>query len=171
MERKNRESISLSGSAKVVVKDAKTGRVTDEIYCTNVITDNGRNTIARGLVDGSLLFYAYYEYPPGDYRVGRKTPYIALGEGSGTPAPTDTELFALVEASVKSASISYSGNTWQYFTRYMPEDANGHTYTELGVYETGSHTSGVLINHLMLPVSIEKTPDILVDVYVTITVS
>ncbi len=167
MERKNRESISLSGSAKVVVKDAKTGRVTDEIYCTNVITDNGKATIARGLVD-SLLFYIYAE---DGWHIGRKTAYIALGEGTGTPAPTDTELFALVGASVKSASISYSGNTWQYFTRYMPEDANGHTYTELGVYETGSHTSGVLINHLMLPVSIEKTPDILVDVYVTITVS
>jgi len=167
MERKNRESISLSGSAKVVVKDAKTGRVTDEINCTNVITDNGRNTIARGLVDGSLLFHYDHFYD----RIERNTPYIALGEGSGTPAPTDTALFALVEASVKSASISYSGNTWQYFTRYMPEDANGHTYTELGVYETGDHTSGVLINHLMLPVSIEKTPDILVDVYVTITVS
>ena len=168
MERKNRESISLSGSAKVVVKDAKTGRVTDEICCTNVITDNGRNLIARALVDGYLLFYAYKEVA---CKIGRKTPYIALGEGTGTPAPTDTELFALVGASVKSASISYSGNTWQYFTRYMPEDANGHTYTELAVYETGSHTSGVLINHLMLPVSIEKTPDILVDVYVTITVS
>ena len=78
---------------------------------------------------------------------------------------------------------------WQYHVRYMPEDGNGYTFTELGIFENipyhwysinnvyheyyippQHYTDGVLFEHAVLSQSLTKTLDILVDVYVTIKI-
>jgi len=78
---------------------------------------------------------------------------------------------------------------WQYHVRYTPEEANGYTYTEVGIFENipptwylinddyreyyippNHYTKGTLFEHALLPESIDKTPDILLDVYVSIQI-
>jgi len=93
------------------------------------------------------------------------------------------------------ADLTYLDGTggvrgFQYHARYMPEELNGYTFTEVGIYENippkwyqvgdysyaeyyippDRYTAGVLFEHALLPQSIEKTPDIMLDVYVTIKI-
>ena len=151
---------------RFVVRDARTGEVLKEIVKKNVLTTAFKNFLASAWASGKFL------YGDGDYRYKW---YLVLGTGSGTPSDTDTGLFSAVPSSAKSGSLSSSNNTVQYYVRYLPEDANGYTYTEAGIYDHCStepetdYTSGQLINHLLIDPAITKDSSILVDVYVTIT--
>lgn len=143
---------------KFVVRDAKTGEVVKEVEKKNVLT-----TVAK-------QFFAQ-AYGNGTFRSG-KTWYLVLGTGSGTPAETDTSLFTEVASTAKNGTITVSNNTVQFYVRYLPEEANGYTYTEAGIYDncdSGDYTTGSLINHVLIDPSVTKDSTILLDVYVTIT--
>ena len=149
---------------RFVVRDARTGEVVKEIVKKNVLTTAFKNFLASAWASGSFKCTV-------DGTTTRYKWYLVLGTGSGTPSDTDTGLFTAVPSSAKSGSLSYSNNTVQYYVRYLPEDANGFTYTEAGIYDhcTDDYTTGQLINHLLIDPAITKDSSILVDVYVTIT--
>ena len=141
-----------------IVRDAKTGKVLEDIKQHNIITNGGLGIMASRFAN------------PWSGHVW----CLALGTGSGTPDPSDTGLFVEVPESRKSGSVSVPDtNQVQYYVRYMPEEANGYIYTEAGIFENvaGDLSGGTLINHLMLSPTLEKTENILVDFYVTITFS
>lgn len=87
------------------------------------------------------------------------------------------------------AELTSGTRYWEYHVRYTPEEINGYTYTELGIYENipyhwylvnetyheyyippQHYTEGVLFNHVVLQTPIQKTPDIMIDVYVRIQI-
>lgn len=147
------------------VRDAKTGKLIDKIEKENVVTDGGKEFIASTFLRGHQQTTEPLHW------------VLVLGTGSGTPAPTDTNLWSPVDASEKTGSLTYSANIIQYYVRYLPEDANGYTYTEAGIYDgipdsvwSGGtppfYPNGTLINHVLIDPAITKTSDILVDVYI-----
>ena len=159
-----KEYPKVSGEAKIIVRDAETMKVLREQKIRNVITNGGLGVFAQALASPFASNSNRYYW------------YLVLGTGSGTPSNTDTSLFTPVEGSAKHGSLSATGSSTTYYVRYLPEEANGYTYTEAGIYDkvpdSGTpYTSGVLINHLMLSPTLEKTSAILVDFYMTITFS
>jgi len=107
---------------------------------------------------------------------------IVLGTGSGTPSESDTDLFLPIPETDRQAEITVTDNYVEYHVRYLPEEANGYTYTEVGLFERvpetvdpelgpipAPYTQGEMFIHAMLDTSIEKTEDILLDVYIRIT--
>ncbi len=168
MELKEKSKVSFDW--KIVVRDAKTEKILRVINKRNVITNGGLGIFAKALADP-------FEAP------GKPTDryywYLVLGTGAGTPAASDTGLFTPVGDSAKHGTLTSSGAVATYYVRYLPEDANGYTYTEAGIYdkvdyETPSwktYDTGTLLNHLMLSPTLEKTASILVDFYVTVTFS
>jgi len=156
---------------KIQVRDAKTGKLVREQKIENVVTDGGKNFIASTYKRGhqaseSAIYWV-----------------LVLGTGSGSPSSSDTGLWSPVDASEKTGTLSVSGNIAQYYVRYLPEDANGYTYTEGGIYDNISegvwedpdvspkYTHGTLINHVLIDPEIEKTSDILVDIYIQLQFS
>ena len=135
----------------------------------NIITEGGLSLFAQAMAS------PFIGLPPST----RYYWYLVLGTGAGTPSASDTALFTPVAASAKHGSISYTGAQYQYYVRYLPEDANGYTYTEAGIYDKvgytdttpNPYTTGVLLNHLMLSPTLTKDATILVDFYITITFS
>ena len=162
-----KEYPKVSGEAKIIVRDAETMKVLREQKIRNVITNGGLGVFAQALASPFASNSNRYYW------------YLVLGTGSGTPSNTDTSLFTPVEGSAKRGSLSATGSSTTYYVRYLPEDANGYTYTEAGIYDKVGYTdggaksydTGVLINHLMLSPTLEKTSAILVDFYITITFS
>ena len=166
-----KEYPKVSGEAKIIVRDAETMKVLREQKIRNVLTNGGLGVFAQALASPFGVYV--------DTAFKRYYWYLVLGTGSGTPSNTDTSLFTPVEGSAKHGSLSATGSSTTYYVRYLPEEANGYTYTEVGVYdkvgytdsEPNSYDTGVLINHLMLSPTLEKTSAILVDFYITITFS
>ena len=141
---------------RFVIRDARTGEVLDEVERGNVLTAEFKNMLAQAWGNSQ----------------GSSNWMLVLGTGSGTPSESDTALFSPVAETAKTGQLTVSNNTVQYYVRYLPEDANGYTYTEAGIYEhtDGSdYTTGTLINHVTIDPSITKDNTILLDVYVTIT--
>ena len=155
--REFRESARVSGKVTIVVRDAKDpDKVLRTVELDNVITDGGLQIIRDRVANPWSSRYWC----------------LALGTGTGTPARADTALFAEIPTTRKAGSVYLPAyNQLQYYVRYMPEEANGYTYTELGVFENTNSdlTGGTLFNHLLISPPLSKTPDILVDFYVTIT--
>lgn len=162
------EQQMLSAVWKIIIRDSKTKKVIKEQKIKNIITDNGKNLCA------SLFVRGHENTGSGIYWV------LVLGTGSGTPSSSDTNLWSPVDASEKTGQLTVSGNIAQYYVRYMPEDANGYTYSEAGIYDnipesvwedssiSPKYPHGTLLNHVLIEPNIEKTSDILVDIYIQI---
>ena len=173
--------IGVLGKVEVHVRDASTGRIVKKLETRNTLTNALIPELIRTMQSGRNRFlFRAPEFEARSYW------YMALGTGVGTPSPSDTDLFAVVEPSVKHGSLmAYpDAGSVMYWVRYLPEDANGYTFTEVGVYDMvpysyvggvgwvpQPYTSGSLINHALLPEPIYKTGTILLDVYVTIQLS
>jgi len=152
------ETMKIRGEVRIIIRDKKTGKVLSDKTLKNVITDGGINVFTNRMANAWAMAYWCLE----------------LGIGTGTPSSSDTDLFNPIETTRKTGSRSKVGNNQiQYYVRYMPEEANGLTYTELGIFENcnADLSGGTLINHLMIEPEIEKTSDILVDFYINIYVS
>jgi len=152
------EKVKIRGEVKVVIRDRKTNKVLAEKIYKNVITDGGIGVFASRIANPWSTAYWCLE----------------LGIGTGTPSSSDTNLFGPIATTRKSGTRSKVGNNQiQYYVRYLPEEANGYTYTELGIWENCNIdlSGGTLINHLLIEPAIEKTSDILVDFYVNIYLS
>lgn len=161
------ESVKPYAVWRFVVRDAKTGEVVQEFERKNVLTTTFKNFLAQAWADGK---FQYYDADAKQYF--RYQWFVVLGTGSGTPAATDTGLFNAVPSTAKTGTLSYSNNTVQYYVRYLPEDANGYSYTEAGIYDhctNNDYTTGQLINHLTIDPPITKDNTKLVDIYITIT--
>lgn len=164
-----KEAPRVRGEATLIVRDAETLEVLRRQKTPNVITNGGLGLFAQAIAS------PFIGLPPST----RYYWYLVLGTGTGTPSPSDTSLFNPVAASAKHGSISQTGPQYQYYVRYMPEDANGYTYTEAGIYDKvgytdgtpNAYTTGTLLNHLMLSPTLAKDSTILVDFYITITFS
>jgi len=159
-KKSSKEVQRVKGIVVIRIIDKKTGKVIKEIKKENIITNNGLALIAQR--------YNMTDYSPTGYWC------LELGIGAGTPDKTDTALWSPIAGTRKMGTRSITdANQVQYYVRYLPEEANGYTYSELGIWEdTGSDLSdGVLVNHLVISPAIEKTSDILVDFYVTIVFS
>ena len=162
-----RETPGIRGEATLIVRDAKTMHVLREQCIRNILTEGGLSLFAQAMKSPFETADKRYYW------------YLVLGTGSGTPSASDTGLFTPVAASVKHGTISQTGAQYQYYVRYLPEDANGYTYTEAGIYDHVGYTdgtpksydTGTLLNHLMLTPNLTKDATILVDFYVTITFS
>jgi len=153
---RNVEKQKVKGIVVIRIIDKKTGKVIKEIKKENVITNSGLALIAQ--------------------RYNMATGYwcLELGIGAGTPDKSDTALWSPIATTRKMGERSIvNSNQVQYYVRYLPEEANGYTYSELGIWENCNSdlSGGVLVNHLVISPPIEKTSDILVDFYVTIIFS
>lgn len=166
-----REQQKLKATWKIQIRDAKTEKLIREQIVKNLITDNGKNLCAMFFIRGhqatnSSLYWV-----------------LVLGTGSGTPSASDTNLWSPVDASEKTGQLTQSGNIAQYWVRYLPEDANGYSYTEAGIYDNipatiwndpdvkPKYTHGTLLNHVVIDPAIKKTSDILVDIYIQLQFS
>jgi len=165
-------SLSVRGEALIIVRRADTEEVIERRRIRNVITTNGLSVFAQALASPFGVSIG------GGFR--RYHWYLVLGTGSGTPSSSDTGLFTAVDISAKNGSITQSGNQVTYYVRYLPEEANGYTYTEAGIYDKVGfdsagkplpYTNGVLINHLLISPSLSKDSTKLVDFYMTFTFS
>jgi hypothetical protein len=165
-----KETPRIQGEATLIVRDAETLEILRKQRIPNVLTNAGLGMFAQALASPFVT--------PGQVCT-RYYWYLVLGTGSGTPGAGDTGLFTPVAASAKHGTLTYSGAAAQYYVRYLPEDANGYTYTEAGIYDKvawttegwGDYTTGTLLNHLMLSPTLAKDATILVDFYITITFS
>ena len=163
-----KEIVAARADWRFVVRKADTKEVVKEIVRKNVLTTVSKNFFAEAY--GGLF---------GSTGYGRYNWCLMLGTGSGTPSEADTGLFSAVPSTAKKGSITVSNNTVQFYVRYMPEEANGYTYTEAGIYDhiakwdnfdpTTDYSLGQLINHVLIEPAITKDSSILLDVYVTIT--
>ena len=154
----------IHGEAVIIVRDAESLKIIRRQKVKNVITNAALNFFASLLANP----FTNTHVPESSTTRVRNSWQLRLGTGTGTPSPTDTDLFNPIPGSYKSGSASSSGATTQYYVRYMPEDANGYTYTEAGIFENNGDT---MINHLMLSPTLTKDSSKLVDFYVTITFS
>ncbi len=163
------EKPKLTVDWRIEIRDAKTEKLLDVIKKRNVLTNGGLSLFAQAIASPFI----------GDSPSTRYYWYLVLGTGAGVPAATDTGLFTPVAASAKHGSISQIGAQYEYYVRYLPEDANGYTYTEAGIYDKVGYTdhapnaydTGTLLNHLMLSPTLPKDATILVDFYITVTFS
>ena len=158
MNGKVNEKAKVRGEVRIVVRDKKTNKVLVDKTFKNVITDGGIDLFTSRIANPWDMQYWCLE----------------LGVGTGTPDKSDTDLFAPITDTRKSgvkSKVAY--NQIQYYVRYLPEEANGYTYSELGIFEncTEELENGTLINHLLIEPAIEKTSDILVDFYINIYLS
>ena len=163
------EQSKINAIWKFQIKRADTEELIKEQVIKNVVTNSGKEFVAECLAGGGYVLVGTEPL--------RWYWYLVLGTGTGTPADTDTNLWSPVDASAKHGSITRSGNITQYYVRYLPEDANGYTYTEAGIYDKVgydtnknpyAYNTGILLNHVLIDPPIQKTSDILVDVYVQI---
>ena len=150
------ETVGAVATWKFVARDAETGEVVNVVERKNVLTTEFKNLLAQAWGNSQ----------------GSSNWMLVLGTGSGTPSESDTGLFSPVAETAKTGQLTVSNNTVQYYVRYMPEDANGYTYTEAGIYEHtdgNDYTTGTLFNHVNIDPAITKDNTILLDIYVTIT--
>ena len=152
---KKSEEMKVRGEVRIIIRDRKTGKILSDKTLKNVITDGGIGVFASRIANPWTTAYWCLE----------------LGIGTGTPSSSDTDLFSPITDTRKSGTRSKVGNNQiQYYVRYLPEEANGYTYSELGIFENcnADLSGGTLINHLLIEPAIEKTSDILVDFYINI---
>lgn len=114
-------NIKLQKRLKVIIRDANTNEILKEEESDKIITNSALNWTASQFATFSenLTYYGWM---------------IVLGTGSGTPSATDTNLFAPVPSTTKGVGASVSSNTVQFSQYWYPWEANGYTYTEVGIF-------------------------------------
>lgn len=177
--------MKVKGAYLILVRDADTLRILKEIRLKNVVTTAFLNLLPQAVYGGKPFRFTRPASPDETIPAAemRKYWYLVLGTGTGTPSQSDTGLFTPVGATAKHGSISVDGNTVSYYVRYLPEEANGYAYTEIGIYDLitgswvdntwvwGGYAAGTLLTHALIEPPITKTIDILLDCYAQITFS
>jgi len=177
----------VRGDWRIVERDAETLKAIGKRRTRNVLTNNALAKFAQGLYDPRQLTQSYTYEGAACPTIFRRYCYIVLGTGAGLPRSSDTNLFHTVADTARHPSLTRAGREVRYYRRYMPEEENGPTYTEAGIFEwvpyyewvdedTGvTHFSprpysyGTLLNHVLIDPPIEKTELKLVDFEITIT--
>ena len=174
------EQLSVIGEWDIRTISAETGALLDQVLKNNVVTNVGKELFSTAMVTGmgqavsitiNSVAYAIYKRFPWS---------LMLGTGAGTPSAVDTDLFSLKAVSEKrwqprgrgSGSLTRVGSTLTYYQKYEPEDANGYTYIEAGIYDgqnqSGGYATGTMINHVTFG-GITKDVTKFLEVYVNLT--
>lgn len=132
----------IKGFVKLTFTNVKTGE--EEVYhIINVFCHSGKSSMARRLGNAEAGY--------------GKITYCAVGTGAGTPAVSDTLMFAELFRKLISV-VSYNSNVVTFTTFYNTSEANG-VLTELGLFgdsANGTGNSGTMYAHT----SITKTKTI-----------
>jgi len=177
--------VKLKGAYTLEIRDAKTLRLLKKLHVKNVVTTNCLKQFPLTINGSHPFTFERSVYPGGTGcpTLMRKYWYIVLGTSDTPPDPSDTGLGTPIAATAKHGSISVENNKAEYYVRYLPEEANGYTYKEIGVYDlVGGHwvdttwtwydyTTGTLLTHALIDPPIAKTSDIVLDCYAQITFS
>jgi len=184
--------INLKGAYLILVRNAKTLRILKKIHIKNAITTNCLRQFPL-CISGQHPFTFERSVAPdqtGCPTLMRKYWYLVLGTSDTPPDPSDTGLGQPVSETARHGTITVNGDIAQYYVRYLPEEANGYTYKEIGIYDlVGGHwvdtdpdpekenwvwtwydyTHGTLFTHALIDPPITKTIDIVLDCYAQIT--
>lgn len=148
------EKLKIKGIVDIYITNVKTGEVIKRRFY-NLVTNAGKELIA-------------YRFGNPWSQVGG--PVIAVGTGTASPTVNDTKLQN--EVFRKPATRTQSANQVQYYVRIDTGEANNYNLSELGVFENADPNvkdSGILVNRVTFT-TITKTPDIVLDIYVTFVI-
>jgi len=183
----------MRGEWRILERDAETLEAMGERCVHNVLTDVALPKFAQGLYDPRQLTQSYTYHGAVCATIIRPYWYIVLGTGAGVPDSGDTNLFTATAATSRHATKTRTGNVVKYVQRYMPEEENGLTYTEAGIfewvpwyewsewndpeeedfliwhYDPRPYSYGTLLNHVLLDPPLEKTELKLMDFEVRVT--
>lgn len=134
------EALGWSGRVRIVARDAS-GRVVDVWEGHNIITDAGRNLL-RDFLAGAVT--------------DGKIRYVALGDGTTTPATTDTKL-ASEKFRKQVTKLQNGANPGELVTTVYiaPYEATSDQFTiqEIGWFAgpsaTGARDSGILVARIL----------------------
>ncbi len=158
----------------VIVRDAVTNEILRKEESDKILTNAAINWATSQFATFSVNYI--------DYAWA-----IVLGTGSGTPSASDTNLFSPVPSTTKFVGASVSGNQITFSQYWYPWEANGYTYTEVGIFQDTNTTvpyqdcpytcydqngnlcgQCILFEHGTFS-GITKTSSIFLQVFVTIT--
>jgi hypothetical protein len=126
------EYIKPTGAVRLILRDAKTGRIKSVDDYVNMVVTAGKNSIAdalRGTITNNKGIITY----------------CALGTGSTAPALSDTDLETEIERKLVSVR-SVSGNVATFETFFTTSEGNG-ALAEAGLFgdaATDTADSGTL---------------------------
>lgn len=136
------EGLVLSGRVRVQAHDAQGNLVWDGGWLPNKLTNYMANVLAQWLTGVNNTGYNPVLPPL----------YVEAGTGSGTPAPTDTNLFTPVSATYGRTSIqdTPSNGVAEFVSQYYGDANNSGDYTEVGLFDA----NGNMFAHTMYSFSI-----------------
>jgi hypothetical protein len=144
------DNVKVSGKVKLIVKDAKTGKILQIVEGKNLITTAGKTLIASLLNGESVNLIGY----------------CAVGSGTTTPNASDTTLEGEI-GRLPITSKSRSINVITYSTFFGSGDLNG-TWNKVGLFN--AQTGGVMFSEYLLPSTISKDATKTVDIEYAITI-
>lgn len=153
----NKRKVFIHNKFDIIVQDATTGEVKQTARAHNVILQNFFSAV--------LGPYGW----PG-------TTYIALGSGTGTPAITDSGLFAqwaFIGATTVNQVYAYPASYLKRKVVLQPADYVGKVLTEVGFGATGgsvASTHAMIVDSEGNQISITKTATDILTVYATLYV-
>lgn len=123
----------IKGFVKLTFRNVETGH--EEVFhILNVFCHSGKSSMARRLANAEANY--------------GKVTYCALGTGAGSPAASDTLMFAELFRKLISV-VSYNSNVVTFTTFYNTSEGNG-VLTEIALFgdlATGSGNSGTMYAH------------------------
>jgi hypothetical protein len=152
MGMKSADPIGITGRVTILLRDARTGRVTHTVRARNITCVAGRSVLAA-LLNGETT-YGGSAIPTGASWLSAC--YGAVGTGIGTPAASDTAMFSeLARTAVAFSSRSTIQATLSFF--FATSQANGTIKeTALFLLASGTAGSGYMLSHATVP-SLTKT--------------
>lgn len=168
-------TIAMKKKVVILIRDRETGKVLDRRESDEVMTVASRRRAANR--------WASFGGETGISWV------VVLGSGTGTPSENDTTLFQPEYDTEKSPDVTINDNIVTFHVYYFPWEANGRTYSELGLFlkpsecswtygdQSGStcykpdRTFGcgcIMLEHGTFT-GITKTDAIFLDIYITVT--
>ncbi len=138
------QTISISGQVRITAVDAQGNTVYDSGWVKNQVTNYAASAVAQWLTGKNNSGFSPV-LPPA---------YTELGTGTGTPSPTDTNLFTPVTATNQwcATFTNPSAGVAQWTSQYFGTINNAGSYTEEGLFDA----NGNLWAHLVEAVTITQ---------------
>jgi hypothetical protein len=150
---KTEDHLKIIGIHTFTIRDAKTGKVKRKKTVKNVVCTVGRNVLARLLA--------------GDNTYTGEITYGALGQGTATPATSDTQLGNEVDRVAVSSQVA--SGVIAYLSFFWPAGSE-ITYTEFGNFidGTSSADTGQLFTRVLMSGTKSATETLTIDSNYTI---
>ncbi len=140
-----KQSIELKGRIKLVLRDARNGRVRYVVDKDNLVVDAGKALLAQALYDNS----------PSNLQVT----HIAIGTGTTAPAAGDT---ALENEQLRTTVYSNLQGTSVTFAAFIGSLEYEGDISELGLFIDGDNANVLLSRVVITPVT--KTTNDVVEI-------